>query len=27
MRDSGGVLIEGARIPHDIIEPALTALG
>lgn len=27
MRGSGGVLIEGARIPHDIIEPALAALG
>jgi len=27
MRDSGGVLIEGARIPHDIIEPVLSALG
>jgi hypothetical protein len=23
---SGGVLLEGARIPHDLIEPALTAL-
>jgi hypothetical protein len=26
MRDSGGVLIESARIPHDLIEPALAAL-
>jgi hypothetical protein len=26
MRDSGGVLIEAARIPHDLIEPALAAL-
>jgi len=26
MRSSGGVLIEGARIPNDIIEPALAAL-
>ena len=23
LRDSGGVLIEGGRIPHDLIEPAL----
>ena len=26
LRDSGGVLVEGARIPHELIEPALTAL-
>jgi len=26
MRDSGGVLIEAARVPHDLIEPALAAL-
>jgi hypothetical protein len=26
MRDSGGVLVEGGRIPHDIIEPVLSAL-
>jgi hypothetical protein len=26
MRDSGGVLIEAARIPHDLVEPALAAL-
>jgi hypothetical protein len=26
VRDSGGVLLEGARIPHELIEPALTAL-
>ena len=26
MRDSGGVLIEGSRIPHDIIEDALAGL-
>jgi hypothetical protein len=26
MRDSGGVLIEAARIPHDLIEPALAGL-
>jgi hypothetical protein len=26
LRDSGGVLLEGARIPHELIEPALTAL-
>jgi hypothetical protein len=26
MRDSGGVLIESARIPHDLVEPALAAL-
>ena len=26
MRESGGVLIESARIPHDLIEPALAAL-
>jgi uncharacterized membrane protein len=26
VRDSGGVLLEGARIPHEIIEPAITAL-
>ena len=25
MRNSGGVLIEGARIPHDLIEAAETA--
>jgi Family of unknown function (DUF6325) len=24
--DSGGVLLEGARIPHDLIAPALSAL-
>ncbi len=24
--DSGGVLLEGARIPHDLIDPALAAL-
>ncbi len=24
--NSGGVLLEGARIPHDLIEPLLTAL-
>jgi Family of unknown function (DUF6325) len=27
MRGSGGVLIEGARIPHDLIEPVLAELG
>jgi Family of unknown function (DUF6325) len=27
VRDSGGVLLEGARIPHDIIEPVLSGLG
>ena len=26
MRDSGGVLIEGARVPHDIVEAALAEL-
>jgi hypothetical protein len=26
LRDSGGVLIEAARIPHDLIEPALAGL-
>lgn len=26
IRDSGGVLLEGARIPHDLIEPAAAAL-
>jgi len=26
MRDSGGVLIEGSRIPHDLIEAALAGL-
>jgi hypothetical protein len=26
MRSSGGVLIEGSRIPNDLIEPALAAL-
>jgi hypothetical protein len=26
VRNSGGVLLEGARIPHELIEPALTAL-
>jgi Family of unknown function (DUF6325) len=26
MRDSGGVLLEGARIPHDLIEDALAAI-
>lgn len=26
MRDSGGVLIEGSRIPHDLIENALAGL-
>jgi hypothetical protein len=26
MRESGGVLIEGARIPHDLIEPVMAAL-
>ena len=26
VRRSGGVLLEGARIPHELIEPALTAL-
>ncbi len=24
--ESGGVLLQGARIPHELIEPALTAL-
>ena len=24
--EDGGVLVEGARIPHELIEPALTAL-
>jgi hypothetical protein len=27
VRDSGGVLLEGARIPHDLIEPVLSGLG
>ncbi|MGD0313965.1 MAG: DUF6325 family protein [Acidimicrobiales bacterium] len=26
VRDSGGVLLDGARIPHELIEPALAAL-
>jgi hypothetical protein len=26
LRDSGGVLLEGARIPHELIEPAHAAL-
>ena len=26
VRDSGGVLLEGARIPHELIEPALANL-
>lgn len=26
LRDSGGVLLEGARIPHELIEPAHSAL-
>ena len=26
LRDSGGVLIEGSRIPHDLIEDALAGL-
>lgn len=26
LRNSGGVLLEGARIPHELIEPAFTAL-
>lgn len=26
LRDSGGVLIEGSRIPHDLIEDALVGL-
>jgi hypothetical protein len=26
MRDSGGVLIEGARVPHDLVEAALSEL-
>ena len=26
MRASGGVLVEGARIPHDLIEPVLAGL-
>ena len=26
LRDSGGVLIEGSRIPHDLIEDALVSL-
>jgi Family of unknown function (DUF6325) len=26
VRNSGGVLLEGARIPHDLIEPALADL-
>jgi hypothetical protein len=26
VRDSGGVLLDGARVPHEIIEPALAAL-
>jgi hypothetical protein len=27
MRNSGGVLIEGGRIPHELIEPAVAGLG
>jgi hypothetical protein len=26
VRDSGGVLVDGGRVPHEIIEPALAAL-
>jgi Family of unknown function (DUF6325) len=26
VRDSGGVLLQGARIPYELIEPALSAL-
>ena len=26
VRNSGGILLEGARIPHELIEPAVTAL-
>jgi hypothetical protein len=26
VRDSGGELLQGARIPHELIEPALSAL-
>jgi hypothetical protein len=26
VRDSGGVVLQGARIPHELIEPALSAL-
>jgi hypothetical protein len=26
VRNSGGVLVEGARIPHELIAPALAAL-
>jgi len=26
MRDSGGVLLEGGRIPHELVEAALSAL-
>lgn len=26
VRNSGGVVIQGARIPHELIEPALSAL-
>jgi hypothetical protein len=26
MRNSGGVLLEGARIPHDLVEEALAAI-
>jgi hypothetical protein len=26
LRDSGGILLEGARIPYELIEPAFTAL-
>jgi hypothetical protein len=26
VRNSGGVLLDGARIPHELIEPALAAL-
>ena len=26
VRDSGGVLLQGARIPHELIEPALSSL-
>jgi hypothetical protein len=26
LRDAGGFVIEGSRIPHELIEPAMTAL-
>jgi len=26
LRDSGGVVIEGARVPHDLVEDALAAI-